>query len=359
MKKITHILVTFILLVSQIEVAQAQTKKSAFPGKKWEIVKNPEELGLSKAKLLEAKKHGDKSNTSAVMIIVQGKVAYQWGEVGRKYNTHSIRKSVISAMYGKYIREGAIDMNATMADLGIDDNEGLSDIEKQATVQDLLKARSGVYHPALYESASMKKSKPARFSSIKPGTHWYYNNWDFNVLGTIFEQKTGKRFFDALDEDIAKPIGMEDYEPADGQYVSGRESRHKAYPFRITAEDLGRFGLLMLNNGNWNGKQIIDKAWVIESTRYHSDATLSGTSGYGYLWWVARDFNKYPHFVGVDLPDGAYSARGAGGHYLVIIPDYDMVIVHRVDTDIPGNRVTAKDFNTLLRMILEARIAEK
>ncbi|ERJ58644.1 serine hydrolase domain-containing protein [Sphingobacterium paucimobilis] len=358
MKQLTYIIIALLLPWFAESHAQQKEVRSHFPDKKWAVVKNPEELGLSKTKLLEAKKHADRSNTSAVMIIVNGKVAYQWGEVDRKYNSHSIRKSIISAMYGKYISEGIVDKNATMGDLGIDDNEGLSDTEKKATVLDLLKARSGVYHPALYESESMKKTKPARFS-VRPGTHWYYNNWDFNVLGTIFEQKTGKRFFNALQEDIARPIGMEDYEPADGSYVSGKESKHRAYPIRITARDLGRFGLLMLNKGNWNGRQVIDSAWVYESTRYHSDATLSGTSGYGYMWWVARNFNKYPHFNGVELPESAYSARGAGGHYLVIIPDYDMVIVHRVDTDIPGNRVAAKDFNTLLQMILDSRIEQK
>ncbi|WP_206366974.1 serine hydrolase domain-containing protein [Sphingobacterium sp. SGG-5] len=350
MNKLTYILIAFLLPLSQQLSAQ---HKMVFPGKTWEIVKDPEESGLSKDKLLEVKKLVEKDNTSALMIVVNGKVAYQWGEVDRKYNTHSMRKSVLSAMYGKYVREGIIDLEATMADLGIDDNEGLSEEEKKATVRDLLKARSGVYHPALYESSGMKRRKPARFS-VRAGTHWYYNNWDFNVLGTIFEQKTGKRFFEALNEDIAQPIGMEDYGPADGTYISGKESRHRAYPFNITAKDLARFGLLMLHMGNWNGKQVIDSAWVAESTRYHSDATLYGSSGYGYMWWVARDFNKYPLYKGADLPEGSYAAQGAGGHHLIIIPAYDMVVVRRVNTDIPGNR--GKDFGPVLKLILEARM---
>lgn len=355
MNKITYFLLVFLLSIGHGTFAQGHSQKTTFPGKKWEVAKSPEELGFSRTKLLEAKKHGDKSNTAAVMIVVNGKVAYQWGEVARKYNSHSIRKSILSAMYGKYVKSGAIDINATMADLGIDDNEGLSEDEKKATVRDLLKARSGVYHPALYESESMKRRKPARFS-VKPGTHWSYSNWDFNVLGTIFEQKTGHRLFQAFNDDIAKPIGMEDYEPADGTYISGKESRHRAYPIRITAQDLARFGLLMLNNGNWNGQQIIDSTWVYESTRYHSDATAFGKSGYGYMWWVARDFNKYPTFsADIDVPEGTYYAWGVGSQYLIIIPDYDMLVVHRVDTDVSGNSVSAKDFNTLLKLILEAR----
>lgn len=357
MNRLSKMLIALLLISVQFVYGQ-QPSRLSFPGKKWEVVKNPEDVGYSKAKLLEAKKHAEASQSAAGMVIVDGKVISQWGEVDRKYNSHSVRKSIISAMYGKYINEGLIDKRATMQDLGIDDNQGLSDIEKQATVLDLLKSRSGVYHDALYESASMKKQKPARFS-VKPGTHFYYNNWDFNVLGTIFEQKTGKKFFDALYTDIAQPIEMQDYVPADGTYVSGKESRHKAYPIRITASDLGRFGLLMLNNGNWDGKQIIDKDWVIESTRYHSDATLSGSSGYGYLWWVARNNNKHPHFPGIEVPESTYSARGVGGQYLVIIPEYNMVIVNRVDTDVAGNRMSAKDFSTLVQLILEARDNKK
>jgi CubicO group peptidase (beta-lactamase class C family) len=258
-------------------------------------------------------------------------------------------------LFGKYVTQGIIDLDKTMADLGIDDKPPLSDEEKLATIRDCLKARSGVYHPALYESAGMKALKPKRFSE-KPGIHWYYNNWDFNVLGTIFEQLTGKRIFAAIEEEIANPIQMENYKAEDGWYVTGKESIHPAYPFRITARDMARFGLLMLRKGKWQNKQVIPDEWVEESTRYHSDATLYSSSGYGYLWWVARDYNKFPHLPNVKLAEGTYSARGAGGHYILIIPDHDMVIVHRVNTDIRGKKVSKDDFGTLVKLILDAKM---
>ncbi|HEX8059566.1 MAG TPA: serine hydrolase [Cyclobacteriaceae bacterium] len=345
----------FAVAVVLTTTAFSQNKKSktSFPGNTWELISKPEAMGFSTPALLKARQYGDSINSAAVMIVVSGKLVYQWGEVATRYNTHSIRKSFLSAFYGKYVKQGLINLDATMADLGIDDNPPLSDEEKKATVRDCLKARSGVYHPALYESAGMKKLKPAQYSE-KAGTHWYYNNWDFNVLGTIFEKQTNKKIFETIDEDIAKPIGMEDYSPADGTYVSGEESIHRAYPFRVTARDLARFGLLMLNNGNWNGRQVIEKAWVEESTRYHSDATLYSSDGYGYLWWVSRDFNKFPHLPNVKLPEGTYSARGAGGHYVLIIPAYDMVIVHRVNTDIKDNSVSSPEFGKLVNLILKA-----
>ncbi|HKL67155.1 MAG TPA: hypothetical protein VJ877_04625, partial [Bacteroidales bacterium] len=85
----------------------------------------------------------------------------------------------------------------------------------------------------------------------------------------------------------------------------------------------------------------------------HSDATLYSSDGYGYMWWVARDYNKYSHLPGVDIPEGSYSARGAGGHYILVIPEYDLVVVHRVDT-FERNSVSASEFGTLMKLILES-----
>ena len=330
-----------------------EQEEYAFPSEEWSL-HNPSEYGYDSLKLALARDYADSIQTAGVMVVTKGRLIYQWGDVDVKYNTHSIRKSFLSALYGKPVKEGAIDMDKTMEDIGINDVPPLSEEERQATIRDLLKARSGIYHPALYESQGMKDLKPERFTE-KPGIHWYYNNWDFNASGTIYTQLTGKDIYQAIYNEIAVPTGMQDYSPADGQYFSGEESIHPAYPFRVTARDLARFGLLMLNNGNWNGNQVIDASWVQESTTYHSDATLYLSDGYGYMWWVARKFNKYTHLPNADIPEGSYSARGAGGHYVMIIPDYDLVIVHRVNTDI-GNSVSAAEAGKLFQMILEARL---
>src|SRR5205807_954256 len=82
---------------------------------------------------------------------------------------------------------GQIQLSKTLADLGIDDRSPLTAVEKSATVSDLLKARSGVYHPALYETPGMATARPAR-GSYAPGVLGYYNNWDLNPVGTIFER---------------------------------------------------------------------------------------------------------------------------------------------------------------------------
>lgn len=343
-------------LLLAFAVMAAAASAATFPGKTWDVAAKPEEQGFSAAKLAAAREFSTTIKTAALVIVHDGVVVSQWGEVDRKFNTHSIRKSFLATLYGKPVREGKIDLDVTLAKLGLDDKPPLTEEEKKATIRDCLKARSGIYHSALYETEGMKKLKPER-STRAAGTFWYYNNYDFNVSGFIYEKLTGRKIFDAIDQDIAKPIGMEDYSPADGQYVNGEESIYPAYPFRVTARDLARFGLLMLNRGNWNGKQVIDGAWVDESTRYHSDATLSSTSGYGYMWWVARDHNKFPHLANAKLPEGTYSARGAGGHHVIVIPDYKLVIVHRANTD-AGSRVEVSSGNVgrLVQKILDARI---
>src|SRR4029079_8257023 len=127
------------------------------------------------------------------------------------------------------VAEGKIDTARTLAELGIDEKSTpLTTEERQARVLDLLLARSGVYLPAAAEIDAMRDARPKR-GSHPPGTFWYYNNWDFNVLGTIFRQATGEDLFQAFDRRIAKPIGMQDYRPADGEYSLEAPSEHAAF----------------------------------------------------------------------------------------------------------------------------------
>jgi CubicO group peptidase (beta-lactamase class C family) len=329
--------------------------QDSFPGKTWELEKRPEDFGYSSDKLADAKEFADTIDTAAFMVIVNGKLICQWGDVSKKYITHSTRKSFLSALYGKYVHNGIIDLNKSMGDLSIDDEPPLTDQEKRATIRDCLKARSGVFHPAEAETDGMHDLKPER-GTFRAGEFWLYNNWDFNVLGTIFQELTGKNIFQAFKEDIAGPIGMQDFVPEDGRSFRTTRSIHEAYMFVISARDMARFGLLFLRNGRWNGRLVIPEEWIRASTTYFSDAAIYRSDGYGYMWWVVKHHNKYPHFPNVELQEGAYSARGYGGHYIVVLPDKDMVVVHRVDTFQEGNYVLPHQFGSLLKMILDAKI---
>lgn len=296
------------------------------------------------------------------MIIDHGVIVSEWGNTARKYNVHSIRKSFVSALYGIAVNDGTIDLASTMQDLGIDDNApSLTAEESKARVIDLLKARSGIYHPAVYETPGMTKLKPTR-GSHPPNTFWYYNNWDFNALGTILEQRTKRSVFELFDGKIAAPLQMEDFSASDADYDTDVQSIHRAYVFHMSARDMARFGLLYLREGAWRGRQIIPKEWVKKSTTAYSLADgeehkYDGYAGYGYLWWVAVNGNL---ILDSRVPDGSFAAEGYRGHYIVVIPALDVVVVHRVDTDRPWPSPGAKavgmgQFGKLLQLILDAK----
>src|SRR5258706_84318 len=180
-----------------------------YPGKTW---KHHRPAGWSAEKLAAARAYAGTIKTAAVMIVQNGAVVDEWGDTARKFNCHSMRKSMLSAMYGIHVRAGRINLEKTLADLGIDDNSpSLSAEEKRATIHDLIKARSGIYHAALYETPGMTASKPPR-NSHAPGTFWHYNNWDFNTLGTIFEQETKTKIFEEFNKRCADQHDMQDFE---------------------------------------------------------------------------------------------------------------------------------------------------
>lgn len=331
-----------LLLSARPVAAQARV-----PGEDWMAYETPEEAGWASERLDAASAFADTIGSAAFMLVYDGAVVATHGDVARRYMNHSIRKSLLSALYGIYVEDGTIDLDASLADLGIDDIGSLDDAEKRATVLDLLQAQSGVYHPAAYESPAMAASRPAR-GSHEPGTFWYYNNWDFNALGTIFREQTGEDLFEAFGARLAEPIGMRDYRPRDGYYhLQAEVSRHAAYPIRMSTRDLARFGLLFARDGNWAGRQVVPDVWVARSVQSYSRvADDPGMSGYGYMWWL------------LDEPlSGGYAALGAGGHAVVVLPEHDVVFVHRVDT-YQGYRVGSQQLLDLLHRLLRARVGE-
>jgi CubicO group peptidase (beta-lactamase class C family) len=265
--------------------------------------------------------YGRSIKPTAVMVVHVDRVVASFGDVRRKVNMQSVRKSILSALYGIAVSEGRINLTDTLAKLGIDDNSpSLTETERQATVRDLLMARSGVYHPAAYEDADMQAKRPARGSHVA-GSFWYYNNWDFNALGSIYRRATGEDIFQSFERRIAGPIGMEDFRARDGRYVTEPQSIHQAYPFSLSARDAARFGLLFLNRGQWRGRQIIPDSWIKESTANYSQ-TDRLERGYGYLWWTLD-----PGQWGAN----AIIAAGTGGQIITVIPSKQLVAVENVD----------------------------
>ena len=326
-------------------------KESAeiWPTNEWQEVETPEHVGWSAEKLDRAFAYAEVIGSAAIMIVDDGTVVDTWGDVTHNYQCHSMRKSLLSALYGIYVDEGKIELDATLADLEIDDKNPLTEMEKEATVIDLLEARSGVYLRAAGESDSMKASRPER-GSHPPGTFWYYNNWDFNALGTIFDIFSGEEnIYQAFKKRIADPIGMQDYRPKN-KYTYESYSIHPYYGFRMSTRDLARFGLLFLREGRWDDEQIISFEWVHESTASHSERGQD--SGYGYLWWTGNGRGVFPHVL---IKEQIYWAWGYNAHLVIVMPYRNLVIVHRENTDQPNPPViTEAQIGALLWMILDA-----
>jgi CubicO group peptidase (beta-lactamase class C family) len=346
-------LFVILSLLASTSSLRSQTDAQG-PAGPWLMVATPKEAGFSTDRLEAAFGFADSVQSGAVMIVHQGRVVAAWGDVARKFQAHSIRKSLTSALIGIAVDRSLLDLDSTLTELGIDDLQRLTDGEKSARVIDLISSRSGVYHPSAYSPQDMDDERPAR-GSVAPGERFFYNNWDFNVTEAIVERASGEDLYRTFDAWIAGPIGMEDYDPADGyEALEPSISRYPAHTFRISSRDLARFGQLYLRNGRWDGEQVLPEEWVERSTDVVSQ--LEDGTGYGYLWWVYPAGSlpeRLPLANGYDI----VQARGTGGQALFVIPAVELVVVHRGDTD-NGREVSGRDVWTILEMVLAAREGE-
>ena len=292
------------------------------------------------------------------MAVVGGRVLMEYGDVRAVSYLASVRKSILSMLYGNYVARGQVRLDKTLADLGIDDRGGLTATEKEATIRDLLSARSGVYHEASNAGDDLASAPPR--GSQRHGTYYLYSNWDFNAVGAIFERETGRDIYDALETDLARPTGMEDFDRA-SQQKSGdtTKSMHLAYHINLSTRDMARIGLLMLREGRWAGRQLVPREWVRESTRAVTPVTemnpvrhRAGPFGYGYLWWVWDG----PWATGAYR--GAYSGLGAIGQHITILPALDLVVAHKTRPG-QGRSVSHEQYLQVLDLLVRARCARQ
>ena len=144
------------LLLGMAVAANCQT--ASVPGAEWKQLASPEHAGWSKEKLARIQEFVEEIGSTSAMIVQHGVVVAAWGDIAHKSNLHSCRKSLLNSLIGIAAADGKINLDDTLEKLGIDDNKpSLTAEEKQATVRNLLEARSGVYHPTVYETKGMQE----------------------------------------------------------------------------------------------------------------------------------------------------------------------------------------------------------
>jgi CubicO group peptidase (beta-lactamase class C family) len=335
--------------------AEPSGQAAVFPAEKWERIYVPEAAGYSRDGILAALNKLQGMTTTALVAVADGRILFDYGDTTELSYLASVRKSVLSILYGIYVARGKIDLTKTLADLKITDIGGLSPQELEATVSDLLSARSGVYHPASNAGDNLADAPPR--GSQRLGTYFLYSNWDFNALGTIFEQETGKNIYDALESDLARPLQMEDFQ-RELQRKSGnlKVSEHPAYHIWLSTRDMARIGLLMLREGRWRGTRIVPRDWVrkitspiTRNTEMNPARLRNGRWGYGYLWWVFDGPAAQGPY------EGGYSGQGSGGQYITVLPKLKLVVAHKLNTT-RSKAVASKDYFDVVDLIVKARL---
>lgn len=341
---------------------------STFPEAAWDKIKSPEEEGYSSSKLEAIRAWVKTQHTTGMLVVVRGRVLFEFGDVKQVSKIASVRKSVLGMLMGNYVVTGKINLQRTVKELELDDLDKFLPVEENATLSQLIMSRSGIYIEGDLNSP--------RKGSQAPGALFSYNNWDFNAAGTAFEKLTGKNIYDALETDLAKPIGMEDYDRAKQKKIQTVPdeliSVHPEYAMFLSTRDMARLGLLMLRQGKWKDLELMPKNWAQYMTTVYTPsgelwplalrrAVGEGPPrwGYGALWWVwdaplGTTSANWTDFT------GSYTAMGADGQYITVIPMYDMVIAHKnANIDLtPDQDVSPSQYQTILQMLVDAHCGD-
>ena len=193
------------------------------------------------------------------------------------------------------------------------------------TIEHLLTMTSGLDWPEgdpiysqLWNSPDWVQFVLNRPMLVEPGSRFNYNSGCSHVLSAIVAERSGVLTQDFAYERLFAPLGFSNVDwnlTAGGLAIGG-------WGLNLTPRDMAKFGYLYLNEGVWDGQQIVPAAWVQSSVTPHIET--GQTFSYGYQWWT------YPKW-------GAYAAKGRYGQLIFVIPDYEMVVVFtaQMDSDQP------------------------
>ena len=144
-----------------------------------------------------------------------------------------------------------------------------------------------------------------------PGSIFNYNDGAPQLISKAIESSTGKTLGEYGHENLFAPLNISNY-----SWEKAKDSSNfGAFGLFMTPRDLGKFGQLLLNQGDWNGQQIVDSSWIDEITTINQNLAGGGGQYFGYYLWL-------------NPSNGTFAARGNGGQFIYVSPPLNLVIVY-------------------------------
>ena len=285
----------------------------------------PEAQGVSSVDLLAFVEALDRAGDAAVadgihsLILVRHGVVVAEGwwapyEPELRHQLYSLSKSFTSTAVGIAAAEGKLRVDDSVLGFFPEEAPAEASANLQAMrVADLLRMATGHQsEPPQRGGESRVKQFLAAPVPFKPGTHFLYNTPATYMQSAIVQKATGEKLLDYLEHRLFAPLGIEGAtweESPEGISVGG-------YGLSLRTGDIAKFGQLLLNRGQWEGRQLVPEAWVEAATARQiangSRPDSDWDQGYGYQFWRCRH--------------GAYRGDGAFGQYCVVLPDEDAVL---------------------------------
>jgi len=295
--------------------------RSAEPNEEVALLRStPEAQGVSSAsvlKFVEAIEQVDTMNS--FMLLRHGRaIAEGWWapyEPGSRHALYSLAKCFTATAVGIAAEEHRLSIDDKVLALFPNDTPSEpSENLKAMRVRDLLRMSTGHQDgPAVAPDKMSARTFLAQPGPFKPGTHFLYNTAAAFMLSAIVQKPTGQTVLDYLRPRLFEPLGIS--QPVWGTNFQGITLG--GYGLSLRTEDVARFGQLYLQNGNWNGKQLIPASWIEAATALQvstgSDPSKDFEQGYGYQFWRGRH--------------GTYFGIGWAGQYCLILPHQDAVVI--------------------------------
>jgi CubicO group peptidase (beta-lactamase class C family) len=305
----------------------------------WSLV-DPADAGVDEGALARA--HGripaEFPNVRSMLVARNGRIVFEryygGATAGEVFDVYSVTKSVVSALVGIALADGKLEsVDQRLAEVFPDYAKGGDPRLSRLTLADLLTMRAGMAADPIQAPSNWTRTLMTRPFEHEPGKVFVYDGGSSHLLSAVLTKVTGKQASALARERIFRPLGIREgwRWPDDGQGLSvGSDG------LAMRARDLAKLGQLYLQEGRWNGTQVVPASWVRRSTLMHTSVGAPG-QGYGYQWWVQKG------------PRGkAYAALGYGGQAIVVLPALDLVIVV---TTVPMGDT---DVRAIVRMILPA-----